>query len=54
MDGNELCGLDGRGRGTYTTEGIVAICDMLKVNSSLTSLSYASQLELQPKSVSAH
>ena len=40
--------------GTYTTEGIVAICDMLKLNSSLTSLSYVLQtVNSCPKSVSA-
>ena len=38
---NALCGIDHySGTGTYTTEGIMTICDMLKVNSSLTSLSY--------------
>ena len=47
-----LCGLNYWGVGTYTTKGIVVICDMLKVNSSLTSLSYV-QPELQPKSVSS-
>ena len=52
LTNNALCGVR-YGQGTYTTEGIVAICSMLKVNSSLTSLSCASQPELQPKSVSA-
>ena len=41
MDNIQLCGLDRWGYGTYTTKGIVAICDMLKLNRSLTSLSYA-------------
>ena len=42
MDDNKLCGLTySNWGGTYTTEGIVAICDMLKANSSLTSLSYS-------------
>ena len=35
---NELCGVNWRGEGTYTTEGIEALCDMLKVNATLTSL----------------
>ena len=38
MNDNQLCGIDQFGGGTYTTEGIVAICDTLKLNSSLTSL----------------
>ena len=47
---NQLCGLTAGGRGTYTTEGIVAICDMLKVNGTLTSLSYAHHsLNASPK-----
>ena len=40
MGANQLCGMDKYGGGTYIAEGIVAICDMLKANSSLTSLSY--------------
>ena len=45
-----LCGVDSSGNGKYTTEGVVAICDMLKVNSSLTSLSYAPRsLNSSPK-----
>ena len=35
---NELCGLDWRGRGTYTSEGITAIAEALKVTASLTSV----------------
>ena len=35
---NLLCGIDENGRGTYTAEGITAIADALRVNSSLTSL----------------
>ena len=35
---NLLCGVDQNGRGTYTAEGITAIADALRVNSSLTSL----------------
>ena len=27
---NQLCGLDHRGRGTYTTEGITKLCEALK------------------------
>ena len=33
LDDNQLCGLDSRGRGTYTAEGITKLCDALKVNS---------------------
>ena len=33
---NELCGLDWRGLGTYTSEGITAIAEALKVTASLT------------------
>jgi len=33
---NQLCGLDYRGRGTYTAEGITAIADAMRVNGSLT------------------
>ena len=58
LSNNQLCGRheydSGRAAaiviGTYTTEGIVAICDMLKLNRSLTSLSYASHsLNSSPK-----
>ena len=34
--GNELCGLDEYGDGTYTTEGITALANALKVTGSLT------------------
>ena len=33
---NELCGLEKRGSGTYTTKGITAIADALRVNGALT------------------
>ena len=33
---NQLCGLDHRGRGTYTAEGIQAIADALSVAPSIT------------------
>ena len=35
---NELCGLNWRGEGTYTTVGIEAIADALRVTASLTDL----------------
>ena len=35
---NQLCGLDGFGRGTYTADGITAIADALRVNGSLTKM----------------
>ena len=38
LDYNQLCGLDINGRGTYTAEGIIAITEMLKVNSTLQSI----------------
>ena len=44
---NGLCGIM-HGRGTHTAEGINALCDALKGNSTLTSLKYASQLECLP------
>ena len=37
--GNQLCGVDFRGRGTYTIEGISAFANALSVNTSVTSLS---------------
>ena len=38
LDNNELCGLNFMGTGTYTAEGIIKICEMLKVNTTLSSL----------------
>ena len=38
LSNNQLCGLDQYGRGTYTTEGITAIADALKVTASVTSV----------------
>ena len=43
MGGNQLCGLDIIGRGTYTTEGITKLCEGLK-GSAVTSLEYAAAL----------
>ena len=40
LAGNQLCGLDGEGNGTYTTEGIVKLCEGLK-GSAVTSLECA-------------
>ena len=37
LAGNELCGIDDRARGTYTAEGITALCEGLK-GSAVTSL----------------
>ena len=42
---NQLCGIDEEGDGTYTSEGIQAIADALRVNGSLTSVCSP---ELQP------
>ena len=38
---NQLCGLDGYGRGTYNAEGISKIAEMLAVNTTLQSIKYA-------------
>ena len=38
LSDNQLCGLNWKGEGTYTVEGIAAIADALKVTASLTSL----------------
>ena len=38
LSANQLCGLDRRGRGTYTAEGITAIANALKVMASLTKI----------------
>jgi tRNA A37 methylthiotransferase MiaB len=38
LPGNQLCGLDVLGRGTYNAEGITAIADALRVNGGLTSI----------------
>ena len=38
LNSNELCRLDRMGSGTYTAEGITKIADMLKVNTTLTSI----------------
>jgi len=37
LTGNELCGLDRDGNGTYTAEGIAKLCEGLK-GSTVTSL----------------
>ena len=37
---NQLCGIDSRGRGTYTAEGITKLCEALK-GSAVTSLECA-------------
>ena len=38
MDNNMLCGVNDGGYGEYTVEGIAKICEMLKINQSLTSI----------------
>ena len=35
---NQLCGLNYRGEGTYTAEGIIAISEALRVNGVLTKM----------------
>ena len=49
---NKLCGVTILDGGTYTIEGIDALCDALKSTTTLTSLKYASQLE--PNELSHH
>ena len=44
---NVLCGVIGA-LGTYSAEGITALCEALKSTTTLTSLKYASQLECLP------
>ena len=41
---NQLCGLDWRGRGTYTAEGITKLCEGLN-GSAVTSLKCAARPE---------
>ena len=38
LAGNQLCGLDRYGHGTYTSEGITAVANALRVNGSLTKI----------------
>ena len=47
LSGNQLCGLDDRNRGTYTTEGITKLCEALK-GSAVTSLKCATASECSP------
>ena len=49
---NELCGVDYKGRGTYTAEGITKLCEALK-ESAVTSLERAAAPECSPF-VNAH
>ena len=39
LESNQLCGIDQFGEGTFNAEGIIAICDALRVNGSLTMVS---------------
>ena len=43
LDDNQLCGVDMNGDGTFTTEGITALCDGLK-QSKVSSLRCVGQL----------
>ena len=45
LSNNVLCGVDYRAQGTYTTEGITAITDALRVNGALTKI----ELVCRPK-----
>ena len=53
LSGNELCGIDAYGNGTYTAEGIIKLSDALKINATLTSLRCAIQLTFPIWKVSA-
>jgi len=44
LSDNQLCGLDQRGNGTYTAEGITAIADALRVNGALMALDLSSRI----------
>ena len=46
LDGNYLCGLSPGGRGAYNAEGITKITEMLKTNTTLTSIRYAARPSL--------
>ena len=50
MAGNQLCGLDYEGFGTYTAEGINALCEGLK-GSAITSLKCARPPDTHTKAV---
>ena len=41
LAGNELCGVDDEGEGEYTADGITAIADLLKTNTTITALECA-------------
>ena len=41
LDKNQLCGLSEYGGGTYTAKGITKLTEMLKTNTTLTSIRYA-------------
>ena len=46
---NMICGINVYGGGTYTAEGINALCEALKDNNTLTSLKYApARIQLEP------
>ena len=49
MGNNLLCGLNWLGKGTYTAEGIIAIAEMLKVNTALQSIGCASRARFLTK-----
>ena len=38
LDGNALCGIAPNGDGTYTTEGITKLADVLRTNTTLTAI----------------
>ena len=47
LTSNQLCGLDYKGNGTYTAEGITELCEALK-GSTVTSLKCAAAPECSP------
>ena len=44
LDNNQLCGVDMFGDGTYTTEGITKIAEMLAMNTTLQSIRWVLQV----------
>ena len=42
LSNNQLCGVNARGRGTYTTVGVIKLCEGIK-GSAITSLECATQ-----------
>ena len=48
LAGNEICGLNEKGRGSFNSEGSSALCEALKISTTLTFLKYARELKSLP------